>query len=199
MFIQIANYQFNLGKFPPITPNFFKICAAIFCVIFWIIALGGLAAAQAKCEDIYGANFFKYYYDYSCYDVLRFEWFQLFYELFMLIGLFVAMYLGTLKSFKQLFTVLFLILTVFTCVSSDNAIVQARQTYSSQFRARAAGWIMLSILNFLVLVGLAVEFTLASAKQNKQENIPSQSTATEQEQYSLLPLLPSDEEAAVLH
>eukprot|EP01026_Neomeris_dumetosa_P010080 TRINITY_DN1367_c0_g1_i1.p1 TRINITY_DN1367_c0_g1~~TRINITY_DN1367_c0_g1_i1.p1 ORF type:complete len:193 (+),score=5.07 TRINITY_DN1367_c0_g1_i1:80-658(+) len=191
MFIRIANYQFKLSKFSSITPISSKIYAAIFCFIFWIIALAGLATTKYECRS-YGGQFFGYYNDYTCYDVLRFEWFQLFYELFMLIGLFVAMYLGTLKSFKQLFTVLFLILTVFTCVSSDNAIVQARQTYSSQFRARAAGWIMLSILNFLILVGLAVEFTLASVKQNKQENIPSQSTATKQEQTS------SDEEAAVL-
>eukprot|EP01023_Acetabularia_acetabulum_P046820 TRINITY_DN4874_c0_g1_i1.p1 TRINITY_DN4874_c0_g1~~TRINITY_DN4874_c0_g1_i1.p1 ORF type:complete len:282 (-),score=65.05 TRINITY_DN4874_c0_g1_i1:291-1136(-) len=126
-----------------------KIVGLGVAALFWIIAMAGLSAAQDGCKDLFSDN--------TCYNAFRFEWFHLFFELFMIIGLALSFVLGTLKTFKTLFLSLFLILTVFAMQFADTSITQADQLDESEYDARAAGWVLLSMLNTCVVIYLSID------------------------------------------
>eukprot|EP01025_Chloroclados_australasicus_P023332 TRINITY_DN2368_c0_g4_i1.p2 TRINITY_DN2368_c0_g4~~TRINITY_DN2368_c0_g4_i1.p2 ORF type:complete len:298 (+),score=35.80 TRINITY_DN2368_c0_g4_i1:128-895(+) len=149
-----------------------KIFMTVIAFIFWVIAIAGVGAAHNKCKDLAE----------GCDNRLRLDWFLLTFEFVLLLGMALSSFVfHTLYTCQSLFMILFGILSVLGIVKADEAITYADVFNESQARARAAGWVLLTLVNLVFAMLLAVDWERVGSRINDWQEKRRQQQQQQQE------------------
>lgn len=126
------------------------VIALAFCS--WVVWLAGLASVQKFCNSIQNGTG-------GCNHLYQFWWWVLAFELVSLLGLAATLVLGRLRSTRVMWTGLLAVLSVLKINGSDLFLFQGYNSigqFHTRLNVTAAGFIMSSIFNLLLLIMVAL-------------------------------------------
>lgn len=134
------------------------LAVVLFGFIVWVIALGGIGATTYDCRQDNS--------DSTCAKSYQWEWWSLWFEFFLLVALFISGFLDSYYKGRHVFTSYYLIATFCLMISAHNFLLvsmdgvlalNVKNVKQDAYTAAAAGFVMLSITNFalLIVLGLA--------------------------------------------
>lgn len=139
----------------------------IFGLLVWVVALGGLGASTFQCTQTQ---------DYSiCSKQYQWEWWTLWLEFFLLFALFISSFLESYNRGRMVFMAYFTMATVLSMQSAHNFIMNIKVTslkvdftnpQTSATNAGAAGFIMVGVANFAILIVLGKDFAWTPPSTN---------------------------------
>jgi hypothetical protein len=120
---------------------FVTICAGF---VFWVIALGGIGAVTYDCGEHLTSN--------TCARALQYEWYTVWFELFMLVGLLCLGYSSNFHVYKPALLA-FLVLATNSMMWSAHSFMTVGSFASKAVtqNAAAAGMVLLCIVNYLLI------------------------------------------------
>lgn len=146
-----------------------NIVRAIWPVIFlafcsWVVWLGGLASVQKDCTtfnnplsnigipNLPGVG--------GCAHLYQFWWWVWAFEFLFVVGIAVTLVVGHLRSTRVMWTGLLAVICVLKIFGSDTFIFHLYRytgSYHTRLQVTAAGFIMSSVLNLLLLILVALD------------------------------------------
>lgn len=124
-----------------INGNTIAVAVAAFGMIGWLIALAGVGASQSKCTDLSGIIF--------CGKLLQSHWWAVWFNFFLLVAVFIMAVIQKLATHKLTMMALF---TACVTLTMNGATAFLSSGSSSQQDAAAAGFVLLSMTNFLMII-----------------------------------------------
>lgn len=151
----------------------------------WAVSLGGLASLQADCQPGWSDGLSSVRgisAGLPCYRLFRYYWFIISAEFVAVVGLIAAIVGGSYPRVRQSFLGLFAIVSLLYIQSADTFYTISNAELSGQLMARArtmaAGTIMVSALNCLLVLALGLAPATADAEAHEHKSVEAkQATA----------------------
>ncbi|KIZ07467.1 hypothetical protein MNEG_0477 [Monoraphidium neglectum] len=142
------------------------LAVVIFGLLSWIVTLAGVGAASYQCQTTQSYEL--------CAKDYQWEWWSVWFEFALLLALFITCFLE--RSFKRgqiVFLAFFVLATMCVMLSAHNFITQValgpinvRDIGQDSVNAAAAGFVLLGITNFVLIIVLGKDFGVPQGMTN---------------------------------